>query len=86
MAVYWGVDIFLSSALVGDEWPTSGPCSLPPGNEPLQYPLDRSLGVPQSRFERYGEVKILDPTGTRTPTSSVVHPVASRYTDCATAA
>jgi hypothetical protein len=29
-----------------------------------------------------GDMKILDPTGT--PTPSVVQPVASRYTDCAT--
>jgi hypothetical protein len=29
--------------------------------------------------------KILDPTRTRTPTSSLVQPVASRYTDCAIA-
>jgi hypothetical protein len=40
------------------------------------------LGGPQSRSRRHGEVIILDPTGTRTPTS-VVQPVASRYTDCA---
>jgi hypothetical protein len=31
-------------------------------------PLDRRLGGPQSRSGRYGEAKILDPTGTRTPT------------------
>jgi hypothetical protein len=34
----------------------------------LNYLLDRRLGGPQSRSGRYGEVKILDPTGTRTPT------------------
>jgi hypothetical protein len=33
-----------------------------------RYPLDRRLGVPQSRAGRCGEVKILDPTGTLTPT------------------
>jgi hypothetical protein len=32
------------------------------------YPLKRRLGGSQSRFGRYGEEKILDPTGTRTPT------------------
>jgi hypothetical protein len=30
------------------------------------------------------EVKIIYPTRTRTPTPLVVHPVVSRYTDCAT--
>jgi hypothetical protein len=49
-----------------------------------RYPLDRRLGGPQSRPGRYEEVKVLDPTGTRTPTLDV-QPVASRYTDCATA-
>jgi hypothetical protein len=37
----------------------SFPAALPP------YPLDRRLGGPRSRC---GEAKILDPTGTRTPT------------------
>jgi hypothetical protein len=32
------------------------------------YPLDRRLSVPQSRSGRRGEEKILDLTGTRTPT------------------
>jgi hypothetical protein len=36
----------------------------------------------QSRSVRYGEVKILDPTGNRTP----IQPVVSHYTDCSTAA
>jgi hypothetical protein len=34
-----------------------------------QYPLERRLGMPQSPSGRYGAVKMLDPTGTRTPTS-----------------
>jgi hypothetical protein len=34
------------------------------GKEP-RYPLDRSLGLPQDRSGRFGDVKILDPTGTR---------------------
>jgi hypothetical protein len=42
--------------------------ALPPGKEP-RYPLDRGLGGPQSRSGPHGEVIILDPTGTRTPTS-----------------
>jgi hypothetical protein len=33
-----------------------------------QYPLDMRLGGPQSRAGRRGEEKILDHTGTRTPT------------------
>jgi hypothetical protein len=49
----------------------------PQGKSP-RYPLDRRLGEPQSRFGRYREVKILDPTGTRTqnPLSSSLLPVA----------
>jgi hypothetical protein len=39
---------------------------------------------PQSRSGRYGEVNILDLTRTRTPPLGL-RPVASRYTDCATA-
>jgi hypothetical protein len=35
----------------------------------LRYPLDRRFGGPQSRSVRFGEEKILTPTGTRTPTS-----------------
>jgi hypothetical protein len=46
-----------------------------------RYPFYRSLGRPQSRSGRYGEVKIFDPTGTRTSAPVVVQPVASRYTD-----
>jgi hypothetical protein len=54
----------------------------PRGKRP-RYPLDRKLGGPQSRSGRSGEEKILDHTGTRTLTPSVVQPVANRYTDCA---
>jgi hypothetical protein len=36
--------------------------------------LYRRLGGPQSRSGRHGEVKILDPTGTRTPTSQSSSP------------
>jgi hypothetical protein len=42
------------------------PAALPPGKSPW-YPLDRRLGGPQSQSRRFGEVKILDPAGTRTP-------------------
>jgi hypothetical protein len=46
-----------------------------------RYPFYRMLGGPQSQSGRYGEVKMFVPTGTRTPASLVVQPVASRYTD-----
>jgi hypothetical protein len=78
----YGEWIFLTSALVGSEWSTSRLGRLPRGKSP-QYPLDRRLGGPQSPSGRRGEEKILDLTGTRTPNSSVVQPVASRYTDYA---
>jgi hypothetical protein len=56
------------------------PAALPPGRIP-RYPFYRRLGGPQSRSRRFEEVKIFDPTGTRTPVPLVVQPVASRYTD-----
>jgi hypothetical protein len=43
--------------------------------------LDRRLGETQSRYALCGEEKILDSTGTRTPTLSVVQIV--QLTDCA---
>jgi hypothetical protein len=50
-----------------------------------RYPFDRRLGGPHNRSRRCGEEKILDPTGTRPPTSHlfIVQPVANRYTECA---
>jgi hypothetical protein len=56
------------------------PAALPPGKS-TRYLFYRRLGGPQSRSGRYGEVKIFDPTGTRTSAPLVVQPVASRYTD-----
>jgi hypothetical protein len=50
--------------------------ALPPGKEP-RYPLDRSLGGPQSRSGRRGEEK------NSNSDPAVVQPVASRYTDYA---
>jgi hypothetical protein len=49
-----------------------------------RYQLDRRLGGPQSRSERRGEEKFIDPTGTRTPTppSSSPFPVAIPCTGC----
>jgi hypothetical protein len=43
------------------------PAALPP-RKAAQYTLDRRLSGLQTPSGRYGEVKILDPTGTRTPT------------------
>jgi hypothetical protein len=42
------------------------PLALYPRGKSPRYPLDRRLGGSQSRSGRYGEVKILDPTGART--------------------
>jgi hypothetical protein len=45
------------------------PRPLNPRGKSSRYPLDRKLGGPQSQSGRRGEEKILDPTGSRTPTS-----------------
>jgi hypothetical protein len=47
-----------------------------------RHTLDRRLRGSKSRSGRYREIKILDLSGARTPTT-VVQPVASRYTECA---
>jgi hypothetical protein len=52
----------------------NAPAALPPGITPL----DRSLGEPQSRPARCGEVKNLAPARIRTP---AFQPVALRYPD-----
>jgi hypothetical protein len=44
------------------------PLPLYPRGKSPRYPSDRRLGGPQSRSGRFGEEKILDPTGTRTAT------------------
>jgi hypothetical protein len=56
------------------------PADLPRGKNP-RHTLNRRLAGPHNRSGRHGEEKNLAPTGTRTPTSSVVQPVASPYTD-----
>jgi hypothetical protein len=67
MKAYGGVDvyihIFLTSAIAGGEWSASRPCRFTP-----RYPLDTRLGGPKNRSDGHGEVKILERTGTRTPT------------------
>jgi hypothetical protein len=78
MKTYGGVDVyihvFLTSVLVGGEWSASRPCRFTPKKRrPGTHWIEGWVG-PQSRSERYREVKILDPTGTRTPTSSMSSP------------
>jgi hypothetical protein len=85
MKTYVGQDqyvhVFLTSALVGGELLASRLGRFILGERALRYPLDRRLGGRQRWSRRHAEAKILAPTGTRTPTTSVVQPVASRYTD-----
>jgi hypothetical protein len=80
MKAYGGVDvyilIFLTLALVGGEWSGSLPGRFTPGTHWIGGWVDPRAGLDDVE-------KITDPTGTRTPTFSVVQPVASRYTDCA---
>jgi hypothetical protein len=51
-----------------------------------RYPLDKRLGGPQSRSGRFGEEKILAPYRDSNSDPSLVQPIVSRYTDCATPA
>jgi hypothetical protein len=66
--IYIYIQVFLTSALVGDELSASHPLPLYPRGKSLRYPLDRRLSGSQSRSRRCGEEKILDNTGTRTLT------------------
>jgi hypothetical protein len=71
MKAHGGVDvqihIFLTSVLVEVTGQLHAPADFAPGKDP-RYPLDRRLSGPESPSGRHGEVKILAPTGTRTPT------------------
>jgi hypothetical protein len=58
------------------------PLPLYPRGKSPRYPLDRRLGGPQRQSGQSGEVKILAPTWTQTPTLCL-QPVASRYADYA---
>jgi hypothetical protein len=75
MKAYGEVDakihVPLASALVGGQ--LKAPAASPPGKEP-QYALDRRLGGPRSENSSPYRDTNSDP--------SVVHPAASRYTDC----
>jgi hypothetical protein len=72
MKAYGGVNveshIFLISTLVGGEWPASRPGRFTPGESATGTHFIGCWGGPQSRFGRRGAEKILDPTGTQTPT------------------
>jgi hypothetical protein len=75
--MYRGVEvqihICLTSALFASVLSASQPAPLLPGKG-SEYSLNRRLGGPPSRPERYGKVKILDPTETRTPASESPNP------------
>jgi hypothetical protein len=78
MKAYGGLDveihIFLTSALAGAELSASRPGRFTLGERAPWYPLDRRLSGPQSRSGRRGDEKILDLTGTRTPTPQASSP------------
>jgi hypothetical protein len=59
---------FLTSVLVGGDWSASRSGGYTQGEKTTGTPLDRRLDGHQSWSGRRGEEKILDPTGTRTPT------------------
>jgi hypothetical protein len=73
----------LTSARRGGDWSASRPGRFTPRKEP-RYPLDRSLGGPQSRSGRGGEEKNSQPPPGIEPWAPIVQPVAQRYTDWAT--
>jgi hypothetical protein len=55
----------------------------PQGLESPWYPLDRKLGVPQSRSGRVGEEKNSQPRRESNPRTPVFQPVTQSYTDWA---
>jgi hypothetical protein len=68
------VHIFLTSALVGGDWSASRPCRFTPGE---RAPGTHWIGGWVGPRVGIDEVeKILDPTGTRTPTPPSFGPVA----------
>jgi hypothetical protein len=83
----WGECMYRSTFFyLGTSWRwvfSFTPLQLYPRGKSHRYSLYRRFGGPQNRSGRYGEVKILDPTWTQTPTPRFVQPVASRYTDYA---
>jgi hypothetical protein len=85
MKKYGGVDVqihvFLTSALVEDEWSASRPGRFTPEKEP-PVPLARRLGGPHIRSGWREEVQKFWPYQDSNADLSAVRPVASRYTDC----
>jgi hypothetical protein len=72
MKTYGVVDVhhrvFLTSAIVRNEWRASRPGRFTPEERaPATHWIDGWMD-PQSRSGRHREVEILAPTGTRTPT------------------
>jgi hypothetical protein len=62
------------SALVGREWSASRPCRFTPGE---RAPGTQWIGGwvdLRAGLDDFGEEKILDPTGTRTPTPRLLSP------------
>jgi hypothetical protein len=83
MKTYGGVDlqtqIFLTSALVGDEWSASRPYCFAPGTHFIGGWVD-----PRAGLDDMVKWKFFDPNGTRNfPPPLVVQPLASLYTDWA---
>jgi hypothetical protein len=76
-AVYVYIHVFLTSALVGGEWPASRPGRFTPGKEPPVH-IGYEAGASQNRSGRRGNEKNFAPAGTRTsaPRSSRPYPVA----------
>jgi hypothetical protein len=80
--VYGGsgcIDPYFLDLGISRRWAVSyTPQPLYPRGKKPWYPLQRRLGGPQSRYGQHGEEKILDPTGTWTPTPwpSSLQPVA----------
>jgi hypothetical protein len=69
MKTFGGVNVYIQVFLTRHKLEVSGqlhaPAALRREKSP-RYTLDRRLGGTHSRSGRDGEVKILDPTGTRT--------------------
>jgi hypothetical protein len=89
MKAYWRVDewihIFLTSALVGGEWSASRPCRFTPGERaPGTHWIGGWVGL-RSGLDAVEKRKFL-PYRDSNSDPSVIQPVASRYTDCATLA